>query len=338
MSLKKHVIDFLCSRPVQSFINPRLKYNAVIFMLHRFTSENLTTHGHDPELLAECIAYLKSNGRNIVSLDELFLSLTQQSDPIENAVVFTVDDGFLDQAEVCAQTFKNFTCPVTVCIVNQLISQTYWLAESRIAYILESTCKPDIEFYFNQRQFNFEVSNSKDRFSAIKELVFYCKSLPLDKVEQLICILSTELKVEVPNQAPVAYRGMDWQTVRALEGHGVTFCAHTETHPALSAESDERSRKEILESFQDLKCNTSNPSRVFCYPTGRPNIDYTDRDIQYVEEAGFVGALSSIPGYVDLTHRNLVNVFSVPRFSFPDNMLDFKQVVHHLEFIKDQLR
>ncbi len=338
MVLKKKLLDIVCSEPIQSVVNPLYKNNAIVFMLHRFASEKFSTEGHDPAFLSKCLDYLKVSGRKVVSLDELFQSINGKSEPIDNAVVFTIDDGFLDQAEIGARIFCDHDCPVAICVITELVAQRYWLAESRIAFLLENATLSIPEISFESKQFYVDIKSHNGLKAAINQLVFYCKSLPLQKAEEFIAELSAQLGINLPTQTPLKYRGMNWEMIKSLEKKGVSFCAHTEKHPALSAELPQRAREEIFNSFNCLKDNTANPSQIFCYPTGRPAVDYTARDIQYVADAGFVGGISAVPGYVDLKHLESVDVFSVPRFSFPGNMRDFKQIIHHVELMKDWLR
>jgi len=137
LALKNTIVDLLCSRPLQAVLNPMVKNQAVIFMLHRFASSKHGTSGHDPELVDESLSYLKHIGRNVISLDDLFRSLTGEIEPVPNAIVYTLDDGFCDQAEVGASVFIEHGCPVTIGMISELASQRYWLAENRIAYIVE---------------------------------------------------------------------------------------------------------------------------------------------------------------------------------------------------------
>jgi peptidoglycan/xylan/chitin deacetylase (PgdA/CDA1 family) len=335
--LRRAFIDLMSAGATQAVLNGRMKNDAVIFMMHRFSSGRYQSEGHDPVFVEESIRYLKHLGRNIVSLDELFRSIRGELAPIENAVVFTIDDGFRDQAEIGAPIFIGQKVPVTIFLINDFVSQVYWLAESRLAYVIDRTSKNSVTFDHDGHAFTLDLGDGEDRSKAKTELIYHCKRLPLENVEDLVECLSKRLDVEVPRKAPIEYRAMTWDMVRELESQGVEFGAHTLTHPALSCEHDARSRSEIFSSYSGLTQQVSHPSSVFCYPTGRTDIDYGDREVEIVREAGFSGALSTCVGYA--AQPTLQDEwYGVPRFAFPDTHDDLKQVVLHMEHFKRQFR
>lgn len=80
----------------------------------------------------------------------------------------------------------------------------------------------------------------------------------------------------------------------------VDFQAHTCFHPVLIQCDDETSRTEITLSKQHLEQDYAFKINAFSYPNG----DYSDREIQYVKEAGYTCAITVDPGYNDL-HSDL---------------------------------
>src|SRR5512143_225922 len=89
---------------------------------------------------------------------------------------------------------------------------------------------------------------------------------------------------------------MLWHAVREMMRGGVTFGAHTQTHPRLPAVAPERACTEIEGSRADLERELATPVRLFCYPHGK--YDATSRAI--VEQAGFSGACSTRAGLTTL--------------------------------------
>ena len=81
---------------------------------------------------------------------------------------------------------------------------------------------------------------------------------------------------------------MSWTEIREMLQSGVTFGAHTRTHPVLTAVSPDRAHAEIAGSRAELEQELGQPILLFSYPHGE--YDATTRSI--VEHAGYLGACS----------------------------------------------
>jgi hypothetical protein len=103
----------------------RLRCVTTLFM-HRFAMPDLGVEGHDPALLAGQLEYLRRHRYRLMSLRELLQALDERTPIRENAVVFTVDDGYADFAEVGAPVFAAYDCPVTVFLVTDFVSGRLW--------------------------------------------------------------------------------------------------------------------------------------------------------------------------------------------------------------------
>ena len=324
----------MCSKWIQGIVQRNNQYKAIIFMLHRFDSEAHKSHGHSPEFLRQCIRYLKSNGREIVPLDTLIMSLRGEIPPIRNAVAFTLDDGYTDQAEIGLPIFIKENIPATICLITEFVSQRYWLAESRIAYILESTEKKFAHVNFLDNSFEINLSDKERLKNERKRLIYFCKKISLKEVEKFIVLLSKNLAVEVPKNPPIGYSALTWDDAKKLEKRNIFFAAHTCKHPSLLREDRCTAEDEILSSIERIKSELESPSKVFFYPTGRLSLDFSEREMSIIRKANFIGAVSAEPGYVELKSKP-DDLYSIPRFSFPDSTSDFKEIVHHITHIKD---
>jgi len=64
---------------------------------------------------------------------------------------------------------------------------------------------------------------------------------------------------------------LNWQQIRELAEHGVTFGSHTVTHAELPRLSPAAIEHEINASNADIEAHVGVPVRFFCYPYGRYN-------------------------------------------------------------------
>lgn len=331
------ITGIISSKLVQKIIEPHCKYKAVVFMLHRFNIPGMGISGHDPEFLKKTIIYLKNNGFNIISIDKLVNIIRKIDEPVSNAVIFTIDDGFIDQAVISRDVIAHEEVPATICLVTEFISQKYWMAESRISYIFENTNIK--EFKYNSYGYNViaNIEMMSDKSRERKKLIYYCKTQPLSRVEEIIDRLSEILDVRLPSTVPTKYSSFNWKEARDLEEIGITFCAHTCKHPALTAENYEYVKYEIEESLRQVRNNLNNPSNLLCYPTGAEGVDFDKREMQIAKSSGASGALAADPGYVDQIYTS-VDLYSIPRFAFPDDTTELKEILYHVEYIKEVTR
>jgi peptidoglycan/xylan/chitin deacetylase (PgdA/CDA1 family) len=98
---------------------------------------------------------------------------------------------------------------------------------------------------------------------------------------------------------------LGWKYVHELKGRGIVFGSHTKTHPFLSTLSQPEIDEELMGSKAHLEETLQLPVEFFCYPFG----DYDDRVKDAVQEAGYLGAITTKRG---LIHRG-DNPFEIRR-------------------------
>ena len=90
-------------------------------------------------------------------------------------------------------------------------------------------------------------------------------------------------------QGDVTERMMTVEQIQEGREQGVEFGSHTITHPNLPKCTDELAASEIVESKDRIEKMVGFPVDWFSYPYGY----YGDRDKKLVEEAGYLGGLST---------------------------------------------
>lgn len=99
--------------------------------------------------------------------------------------------------------------------------------------------------------------------------------------------------------------------VHALARAGFEIGGHTVNHPILAQLDASSARREIVGGRDRLEAITGSRIRLFAYPNGRPNEDYTRATVDLVRQAGFDGAVSTSGGVA----RHGSDPFQVPRFT-----------------------
>ncbi len=90
---------------------------------------------------------------------------------------------------------------------------------------------------------------------------------------------------------------LNWEQISELVELGYTMGCHTENHLDLCTLSESRLTKEISGSRDILMEKTDQAVLSFCYPAGQ----YNDQVVDAVEEAGFLGAVTTKPGTAKLS-------------------------------------
>jgi peptidoglycan/xylan/chitin deacetylase (PgdA/CDA1 family) len=80
---------------------------------------------------------------------------------------------------------------------------------------------------------------------------------------------------------------LTWADCRELAAAGHHFGSHTVTHPRLSDQDDDTAVREILDSKKEIEDQLGVAVRDFAAPYGNPAVDFGDRDLRTVREAGY---------------------------------------------------
>ncbi len=85
---------------------------------------------------------------------------------------------------------------------------------------------------------------------------------------------------------------LSWEEIGEMREEGLSFGFHTHTHPNLLELSPDKALFEIRDSRRILEERLGEAIRFFAYPYGKFNLEIRD----LVEEAGYLGAFSTLPG------------------------------------------
>ena len=131
------------------------------------------------------------------------------------------------------------------------------------------------------RQFWFEVGADREALKRIPHE---------QRLERLQRSAGYSLTKEYPGLAPAA---LTVEQLRELEGL-VNIGSHTRFHPILTTCSDELSREEIAQSRREIEDVTGHSCAHFCPPNG----SYSERELAFVRESGYLSARTTQPGWV----------------------------------------
>jgi peptidoglycan/xylan/chitin deacetylase (PgdA/CDA1 family) len=308
-------------------------------MMHRFAMPDLGIQGHDPAVLAQRLEYLRRRGYALLSMMDLLDDLDRNAPLKTNALVFTVDDGYADFAEVAAPVFAKYDCPVTVFLVTDFVAGRQWNWFDRVSWAFAHTSVRKVAIEVTRQELRLHWTTPAECERSSGEVVRQFKGVSDAAKEALIGTLSAALEIEIPERAPTGYQAMSWDEVRVCARWGVTFGPHSVTHPILSQVDDRRAEREISESWRVVRDATDAAVPVFCYPNGT-STDFSDREKEYVERAGLKAAVSAIPGFVEPGRLTIPSAdrFSLPRFPYSEHKHVLVQAASGIEAMKARIK
>ena len=267
-----------------------------------------------------------------MSLADLIEHFEQNTPLDQYAVVFTVDDGYADFADIASPVFAEYDCPVTVFLITDFVSGRLWNWFDKVDWVFRESNRDTLSLEIADENLRLHWKGAVQRELVSEAVIERLKEVPDAVKEERILALARALEVDLPEKVPSRDRAMTWDQVRQCARRGATFGPHTVTHPILSRVDARRANAEISQSWRAVTAATDASVPVFCYPNGTA-ADFSAREERGVESAGMKAALSTIPGSVISTASGMKvpNRFSIPRFSYVEDKSGFVRIVSGLE-------
>ena len=334
-ALSELTVRALAAHPIGTLMQPVRSRCVPVFMLHRIADPRHGVRGHPLALIERALSYLTHHGYTGIPIHELAQALIDKRPLPPRAVAFTLDDGFQEQAELALPLFERYRIPVTLFMATDMLDKQSWSWDYQLEFIVTRTLLSHVNIRLAARSFAAALDDEGHKRQFIRTLRSHLKSQPIESTQQALDQLAFTLGVRVPASAPIGYQPMTWAQARALESDCIQFGPHTRRHLILTQMGEADARREISQSWQRLQDELRHPVPIFCYPTGRPDLDFGAREKQMVHEAGMIAALSSEPGYIDIGRHRRNDIFALRRFSFTDNIGHFIQYCSWIERAKE---
>jgi peptidoglycan/xylan/chitin deacetylase (PgdA/CDA1 family) len=236
----------------------------------------LCFHNPSKEFFTSCILWLKQNGFNFISINELLAIARGELDFPMGAVLLTFDDGWRNNKENVAAVANSLKVPVTIFATTEPIEygEAYWWTYMNVAK--------------KRHLINSPIADLK----KIKNTHRVCL---LNRVKSDMFLNAQALTTN--------------DLIEMNASKYITFGSHTVSHPILPMCSDQESFFEI--KFSKTKLEQILDTRVdgFAYPNG----DFSIREINYLQKSGYKLAFTTKPNLI--TYSNIRDLYTLPRFN-----------------------
>lgn len=246
--------------------------------------------------ILECIRALC----NVLPLGDAIAALKSGTLP-PRAAAITFDDGYRNNLMIAKPLLVAAGLPATVFIAVDAVQTGIMWND----LIIEGARRWRSDMDMSDLGFRTESLHQCDETARVRLLISGLKYRPMgERVE-----LATEIFQRACNERPMRLM-LSEAEVTQLQGDGIELGAHTIHHPILTSTPDDVARSEIVDSRAWLRDVTGQTPELFAYPNGEPGVDYDQRHVTMVREAGFRGAVSTRWGAA----RADSQMFELPRF------------------------
>jgi peptidoglycan/xylan/chitin deacetylase (PgdA/CDA1 family) len=232
-------------------------------------------------LLAECF--------NVMPLAEAVQALNTERMP-PRAVAITFDDGYRSTHDLALPILREFKLPATVFVTTGHIENEGSMWNDVILEAVRRMAPQTIDLA-ELGLGSYPTLTPADRLASSGALIECCKYLTPDARLALTGKLQALARHDL-RQELMLTAGM----VRTLAASNVDIGGHTVTHPILTRIGEDAARREIADNKKHLETITGKPVTLFAYPNGKRGIDYDERHVRLVEQAGYQAAFTTASG------------------------------------------
>lgn len=217
---------------------------------------------------------------DIISLDQITEALHEGKGFKRPSVAVTVDDGYKDNYDLLYPVIKKHQIPITIFLSTSVIGTHERLWFSHLSEVLLNTTKKNLSLngVFNR---TFPLKTIEEKRTAYNTIVQKLKTVETQKRDDYLHLIDERLGMPRNTQRLM----MTWDEIREMHKNGVTFGAHTDTHPILSMVPIEIGIQEITDSRCKIEQELQTRVRHFAFPNGRPQ-DFTEELRSFCRNSG----------------------------------------------------
>lgn len=226
---------------------------------------------------------------DVISLDALVDHLKTGKDFDRPVIAVTIDDGYRDNYTTMFPVLKEKQIPATIFLAAGFISTEEKIWVDRLLEAISKTKERDLKLQGNHDGAGiYDLSSKAQKYASYNTLAGWLKGLPVGERKDALSKIEEKLNYQ-PSKDRIM---LDWEEVREMENAGITFGAHSVSHPILSRMPVEEAKQEILESKRQIEKHLGHAIKHFAFPNGRAE-DFIAELGQFCRDTGFASISST---------------------------------------------
>jgi len=247
-----------------------------------------------PEFLRAMLAHLRSDGVDIITMDEVHRRLIERNFSRRFAC-FTLDDGYRDNRDFALPVMRDFDAPFAVYVASDFAQgsgRLWWIA---LEMVIAKTSS--IEVAMGGDAVRLDTSTPAAKQAAFDRLHGWLRALPGEHdVHREIGALCARHGVD--EIAICRDLCMSWDELKPFaEDPLITIGAHTITHCNLARQTEQIAGHEMAISRARIEETLQRPVVHLAYPYG-DKIAAGAREFALARVAGFKTAVTTRPGMI----------------------------------------
>ena len=247
-----------------------------------------------PDFLDRAISALKRWKYDIVSIDEVCRRAVTLASR-RRFVCLTFDGMYKDLAESAYPVLARHRVPFTVYVPTAFpdgIGEAWWLALQQVI-----AQERRISLMIGRDEMHFDIPKLAEKYQLYDYLSSWMRSLEPADLSAAIKDLCTRYAVDLVALSREA--SLDWRDLATLASDPLaTIGGATVNFPVLSNIKDSAALREMKMGKAVIDAALRRDVRHFAYPFGSRKT-WQRKHMAMVEEAGFVSAVSTVPGVIE---------------------------------------
>jgi len=279
---------------IYKVIEPWYSGRGSILMFHRICKKeqrsklkNNSVLEVTPEYLENIILYFKKKNYEPISIADVPERLKDRR--ANKFVVFTFDDGYMDNYSLAYPVFKKYNVPFTIYVTTSFPERTAVLWWYLIDDLVSSHDQIEIEYKGDKRLLKCGDASAKElAFIELKR--FIMSGDPGDQDKRIEAIFG-KYGMQIKNKT--LELTLDWPSIEKMAKDPlVTIGAHTISHKALTSLDPDKLKNEIIGSKNIIGQKIGSDVSHFSYPFGGRD-EAGPREFSVVKYSGFETATTT---------------------------------------------
>jgi peptidoglycan/xylan/chitin deacetylase (PgdA/CDA1 family) len=236
-------------------------------------------------IFCDQLEYLKQN-YDILSMSKMISILESEGDFPERSAMITFDDGLKNNYTVAYPILKKYSLAATIFLTIDFINTKGFFWFDELFFLVRQAVKQGYDFS--------DIDIIKDGNHRTDD-IFELYRCIVEKMKRIPCHINKKVMEKIRRKVNIDMNDfyedfslLRWDEVLEMKDSGlIDFGVHTSTHRILTGLQEDEWEKEIHEPKVRLSNMLGQEVLSFCYPNGRPNVDFDEKHEEYLRKCGY---------------------------------------------------